>query len=529
MKQSVWLLSAWTVLLGAAGCTQKRTELVIGIATDLPAPGSLSDVRMEVFREGIRLLGRTWTIPGGTQVYELPNAIGLVSGDGSPTRVDITVTGLLGQNPIVTRDATVGLVSEQTLFLRMGIVLRCMGMSGCPNSNDTCVEGHCQAKAVDSRTLPVYVDQMEARFNCQGVTHFIDTRTNSEILPTSQTCAPDEFCQEGTCYKNLPGGGPDGGTTSTGWQQIQTAPAATPPARSFAGASQAVYDPALDRTMMWGGTGAASAPVNDTWAFDGGSWLQLASDIGPAGAEPIGPTAFDRMRKVIVTYREPSGDLYEFAYNTPDFHTGRWTVLARGSAAGSPPPRLHARMAYDQANQVAVLFGGQPVVAGTCSALPSTGYCNDTWTWNGTAWTPATASSPPDPRRDGALEFSESAGKVILFGGRGDAGPLSDTWSWSGSAWARLAQTFPNMAIFDVGGLLTFDPVRMRLLWLNGTREAYTFDGTMWGGSPFVDMNAPLLGTFSGAFHKGQGAIVVFGGTDPRGQPLAQTWFLNVP
>jgi hypothetical protein len=87
---------------------------------------------------------------------------------------------------------------------------------------------------------------------------------------------------------------------------------------------------------------------------------------------------------------------------------------------------------------------------------------------------------------------------------------------------------FPNPVIFQSGGLLTYDSDQDRLLWLNGTREIYRFDGTAWSQA-FLDPNGPLLGTFGGAYFKKIKALLAFGGSDSSNTPLAQTWVLNVP
>ena len=102
-----------------------------------------------------------------------------------------------------------------------------------------------------------------------------------------------------------------------------------------------------------------------------------------------------------------------------------------GSASTTPLPvgREAAAMAYDQARHNVVLFGG---VAGQ-SLL------DDTWTWNGTAWSQrqGLTVSPP-ARQGGAMAYDQVAGQVILFGGLGTNGTLADTWAWDGNAWQQL-------------------------------------------------------------------------------------------
>lgn len=101
------------------------------------------------------------------------------------------------------------------------------------------------------------------------------------------------------------------------------------------------------------------------------------------------------------------------------------------SATTTPLPigRQATAMAYDQARHNVVLFGG---VAGQS-------LFDDTWTWNGTAWTErqGLTISPP-ARQGGAMAYDQDDNQVILFGGLGASGPLADTWAWDGTAWQAL-------------------------------------------------------------------------------------------
>lgn len=67
------------------------------------------------------------------------------------------------------------------------------------------------------------------------------------------------------------------------WTQL-VGPGTPPPKRTFHGA---IYDPARDRLLVWGGQGELGAWLNDTWEyrFDGTGWRQLALDTSPPGAK----------------------------------------------------------------------------------------------------------------------------------------------------------------------------------------------------------------------------------------------------
>ena len=61
------------------------------------------------------------------------------------------------------------------------------------------------------------------------------------------------------------------------------------------------------------------------------------------------------------------------------------------------------------------------------------GYRNDTWTWDGQAWTQV-ADTGPTPRRLHAMAFDSARQRTVLFGG--DVGGITnDTWEWDGGVW----------------------------------------------------------------------------------------------
>jgi hypothetical protein len=95
-------------------------------------------------------------------------------------------------------------------------------------------------------------------------------------------------------------------------------------------------------------------------------------------------------------------------------------------------------------NEKLVLFGG---VEGPPGAPQIVG---DTWTWDGAVWT--TLSAPGPAARTNAV-MAPVGGKLVLFGGIGFSDPnaypmvspcLSDTWTWDGTAWTPSDATGPS-------------------------------------------------------------------------------------
>src|SRR5260370_4195965 len=61
--------------LDAAGCTHQRTELVVGLMTDLSATDMVDTVTLGAERAGVALFSETWIISGMlSQPAELPGS-----------------------------------------------------------------------------------------------------------------------------------------------------------------------------------------------------------------------------------------------------------------------------------------------------------------------------------------------------------------------------------------------------------------------------------------------------------------------
>src|SRR6187551_468554 len=95
---------------------------------------------------------------------------------------------------------------------------------------------------------------------------------------------------------------------------------------------------------------------------------------------------------------------------------------AIGTVLNTPGGRAGMGMAYDAAHGQVVMFGG--VING--------GWLNDTWTWNGTHWTPHTAAHRPFARMQMGMAYDAAHGQVVLFGGVGPGFLGDDTWTWDG-------------------------------------------------------------------------------------------------
>jgi hypothetical protein len=100
----------------------------------------------------------------------------------------------------------------------------------------------------------------------------------------------------------------------------------------------------------------------------------------------------------------------------------------RRDDVGSPGPRGGHAMAYDGDRRITVLFGGD--VSGDGEDT----WFNDTWEYDGKQWTQITIDGPVPPRRSNHAMAYDAAQKVVLMaGGENIDGYLSDTWYYRGS------------------------------------------------------------------------------------------------
>ena len=211
-------------------------------------------------------------------------------------------------------------------------------------------------------------------------------------------------------------------------------------------ASAAIFHPATDRVIMFGG-GSDGVTVEDTtYAID------VTSDVGsllsPAGLIPDArayhSAIFDPVNNRMLIFGGLDGP------NPADYFNDLWALsLASGSEtwsqlspAGGPPARRgFAGMIYDSANHRAILFGG---------FNGDSGYLGDLWELdlNTLTWSALAASgSPPSDRQSFAMIYDEPNRRAIIFGGKDATTDRQDLYSLdltAGSeAWSTLSVSGP--------------------------------------------------------------------------------------
>jgi hypothetical protein len=291
-----------------------------------------------------------------------------------------------------------------------------------------------------------------------------------------------------------------------------------PNARAY---QSAIYDPVRDRMVIFGGY-SISGSLNDVWVLSLGgtpAWTALTATGTPPNARSEHSAIYDpaRDRMVVFGGREP-----------PQSFNDVWVLSLAGTPAwteetptGTPPSaRSYSNAIYDPVRDRMVIFGG---------FTEGVGDLNDVWTLSLTdtpAWTAlAPAGTLPIPRQDPCVIYDPVRDRMVMFGGfvkYGSSGPVSDVWALSLAdtpAWTELAP----IGVAPSGGYAhsaTYDPVRDRMVVLVGSSAsgglrlnivcALSLAGTpAWTGMP------PRARSFHSAIHDPiRDRMVVFGGYD---------------
>ena len=269
----VALLAMIAGALGGGCREKKRTEIILGVATDLDAPDPLTLVSLEVFNlpNDIPVATQPLDISGNVNgIYELPGTFGVYSASGAADRIRVKLTGVKRkggvESKLVVRTAVLNLVPGRTLFVRLGVVTACVGKLDCGDGL-TCIDGECRPEEIDSSRLPDYHPGIEQEISCTGGTSYVDTSTKQPLRVVATSCPTGEECAEGYCLAaSRRDGGQDRGDAGD--------------ASGGTGGSGA------------GGAGAppdAGAGGTDGAAPDGSASLLLAAPVDyPAGSGPSG-------------------------------------------------------------------------------------------------------------------------------------------------------------------------------------------------------------------------------------------------
>lgn len=289
---------------------------------------------------------------------------------------------------------------------------------------------------------------------------------------------------------------------------------ASPPTTPPARAGQVMAtDLSAGLVVMFGGYAGASY-LSDTWLFDGSDWSQLVGS-GPQ-ARMRGAMAFDESRNSLILYGGINGT------GTSNWLAGTWELLggvwSQRPSTLFPPRRFGHAMAYDPVRSRIVMFGGR-TNAGTI-------FIQDTWEWTGNDWVALAPVHKPSPRMGHSMAFDPNTNRVLLFGGLQLGGPYQgDTWAFDGIDWTQLSPLHAPSPRGDQA--MATDRGRGRIVLRGGhdgtdLTDTWEWDGSDWklvgAATPADALALAAMATGPSGWH-----VALFGGEDPGGV-VASTW-----
>jgi hypothetical protein len=229
--------------------------------------------------------------------------------------------------------------------------------------------------------------------------------------------------------------------------------------------------------LFAGGRGAAVlSDGTDLWEWDGASWRKLVMTDPEGDGNPQArrnhAIAYDEARQRLVLFGGVAtaggavlGDLWE-----TDFRSWKRLCNASPCNAGAPAARSEHAMVYDPANKVTLLVGG---------IRSGGGYDAATWRWNGatSTWTSCTtsacggATTSPAQRRAASIAYDPGRSRAVAFGGITAGGYDGAVFEWNGTAWTALCTTAPCTTTKPAArahASFFFDPERNRTVLFGG-------------------------------------------------------------
>lgn len=307
-----------------------------------------------------------------------------------------------------------------------------------------------------------------------------------------------------------------------------------PSNRQYA-SDQMVYDAADGYVLLFGGQNYTGTRDADTWTYHEGVWTQLRPSISPTGRDTASMT-YDAVDGYVLLFGGFSGSIGDLG-DTWTFRGGSWSQVV---SAESPSPRYGAGIAFDPTRAQVILFGG------SSDSCPNDA-CNDTWGYWFGYWFRITTAHAPTPRYRTEMTWDGADHYVLLFGGSGvgclSSGYCQDTWKFDGTDWVQLptggapcgtlaegkcplgsapGERQEASFVFDAS-----DNTTVLYGGINATSEEFdtwTFNAGNWtkvvGTSPGYRWGTPMAYDASSA----DGYVVLFGGGWGYGVPIDQIW-----
>jgi hypothetical protein len=169
-----------------------------------------------------------------------------------------------------------------------------------------------------------------------------------------------------------------------------------------------------------------------------------------------------------------------------------WTLL---SPLGGAPNRWGHQMVRSTVLNRLVTFGGRsPTISG---------FANDSYQWNGSVWSVIPASNPPPPRYLYGMAYDSGRNIIVVFGGRGSLATLGDTWELTnnGVTWSWQQILTPTSPPPREEMVMAYMPDLRRTVMFGGYDrdtdtiygDTWDYDGATWHAvTPLASPTPPL-------------------------------------
>lgn len=231
-------------------------------------------------------------------------------------------------------------------------------------------------------------------------------------------------------------------------------------------------------------------------------WIRL--DI--PGPPPCGQPAMAALDDRVVLFAGGGFRRGTFMDDTWIFEDGAWREIATST---TPPGRTGGMMAS---------LGGRLILYGGLGEDETgLGVHDDTWAFDGEAWSIVIASGAPQIRRGGVAVVDDA---IVSYSGLDDDLARSDaTWIFDGNAWSERDVT-PEPPPVRNAAMTTLDGYGFLH---GGSAPAALSDVWRWDGAAWAEVGAFASGRAYHALGALGGHLVVFGGVRSSTNAIAET------
>lgn len=264
-------------------------------------------------------------------------------------------------------------------------------------------------------------------------------------------------------------------------------------------------------------TPAAAAPVVPSWA------ALAASGESPSARRNHTLTLAEGQNLLLLfggrAGGTPLGDLWQL-----DLANNTWTRLAAG-----PSARFGHVAAYDAKRERLLIWSGQG----------GSGFFDDTWAYDlkSRAWRNLNPAGAKPAQRYGSCAAIDPAGDKLYVSHGFASGRFNDTWAYdlAANTWTEVSPASGERPIKRCLHRCTWDPANNRLQLMGGQTDGVAALDDVWAFDPRARAWQPQTGAprpparnFSAAVvDPAANTVLLFGGQG-LGDPLADTWSLNL-